>query len=33
MMLFSDEIIMLADNFGKHQKGKDILDEEKNQIM
>lgn len=31
-MLFSDEIKMLADNFGKHQKGKGVPDEEKNQV-
>lgn len=23
---------MLADNFGKHEKGKGVLDEEKNQV-
>lgn len=31
-MLFPDEIIMLSDNFGKHQKEKGVLDDEENQV-
>lgn len=31
-MLLSDKVVRLSDTFGKHWKGKSVLDEGKNQV-